>query len=54
MTNKFNGMTLNNYTEYNIEFCFYSNDTYRLYILQYINEIKLIEKNLFWNLLKKK
>ena len=43
--NIFCGMTLNNYTEYKIEFCFYSNDSYKLYNLQYINEIKLIERN---------
>ena len=42
--NKFCGMAINNFTEYKIEFCFYTNDTYKLYDLQYINEIKIIEK----------
>ena len=43
--NKFYGMVLNNYTEYKIEFCFYSNNSYKIYNLKYINEIKLIENN---------
>ena len=41
--NNFSGMILNNYTEYKIEFCFYSNNSYKIYNLQYINNIKIIE-----------
>ena len=52
--NNFRGMASNNYTEYNIEFCLYSNDSYRLYNLQYINEIKLIEKKYYLYFSQKK
>ena len=42
--NIFYDMILNNFTEYKIEFCFCSNDSYKIYKLQYIDEIKLIEE----------
>ena len=42
--NQFCGMILNNYTEYKIEFCLYSVDSYVIYNLKYIGEIKLKEK----------
>ena len=42
--NIFCGMILNNYTEYKIEFCLYSNDSYKIFNLQYIQEIKIIDK----------
>ena len=41
--NNFCGMILNNYTEHKIEFCLYSNNSYKIYNLKYINEIKIIE-----------
>ena len=52
--NIFCGMILNNYTEYKIEFCFYSNNSYKIYNLQYINEIRLIKKNNSFNFENKK
>ena len=42
--NIFCGMILNNYTEYKIEFCLYSINSYKIYNLQYIHEIKIIDK----------
>jgi len=45
LQNYFCGMILNNYTEYKIEFCLYSIDSYKIYNLQYIHEIKIIDKN---------
>lgn len=36
---------LNKFTEYKIEFCFCSNNSYKIYNLQYINDIKIIETN---------
>jgi hypothetical protein len=47
--NNFSGMILNNYTEYKIEFCFYSNNSYKIYNLQYLNEIKIIETKMSMN-----
>ena len=42
--NIFCGMILNNYTDSRIEFCFFSNDSYKIYNLQFLGQIKLIEK----------
>ena len=53
-TSIFCGMILNNYTEYKIEFSLYSNYSYKIYNLQYINEIKLIEKKYSLNFDNKK
>ena len=47
--NQFCGMILNNFTEYKIEFCLYSVDSYVIYDLKYIGEIKLREKKYIAN-----
>ena len=36
-------MVLNNFTEYKVEFCFCSNNSYKIYNLQYIDDIKINE-----------
>ena len=36
-------MILNNFTEYKIEFCCCSYDSYKIYNMQYIGDIKIIE-----------
>ena len=41
--NPFYEMILNNFTEYKIEFCFCSNYSYKIYNLQYIDDIKIKE-----------
>jgi hypothetical protein len=41
--NIFYEMVLNNFTEYKVEFCFCSNNSYKIYNLQYIDEIKILE-----------
>ena len=41
--NIFNLMILNNFTEYKIEFCCCSYDSYKIYNMQYIGDIKIIE-----------
>ena len=41
--NIFYEMVLNNFTEYKVEFCFCSNNSYKIYNLQYIDDIKINE-----------
>ena len=43
--NIFYEMIFNNFTEYKVEFCFCSKNSYKIYNLQYIDEIKVKETN---------
>ena len=45
--NILNLFTINNFTEYIIEFSFCSKDSYKIYRLQYIDEIKVLETNYY-------
>ena len=52
--NIFYEMVLNNYTEYKIEFSLCSTDSYKIYNLHYLGDIKIIETNHYMKFNKKK
>ena len=52
--NLLNEMVFNNFTEYNIEFSFCSSDSYKIYNLQYLGDIKIGETNFYMKFDNKK